>query len=84
MIILELHKKLHTPAGKEWGQSSKRGREDEKQNSMERIIREVQADCNLASRAWGIHAYVVIELTHVPVSEIATLARKAIRLEGVS
>jgi histidinol phosphatase-like PHP family hydrolase len=45
--------------------------------SMERIIKEVSADCELARSHWNILAMPGIELTHVPPDTIDELAKKA-------
>ncbi len=44
---------------------------------MERLIREVTSDCELARDHWGFTALPGIELTHVPASSIADLAGEA-------
>ncbi|MBI2858603.1 MAG: histidinol phosphate phosphatase domain-containing protein [Chloroflexi bacterium] len=45
--------------------------------SLERLVREVREDCELATRHWKITALPGVELTHVPPAEIAGLARRA-------
>jgi putative hydrolase len=48
--------------------------------SLERVIREVSEDCELARSQWGILAIPGVELTHVPCGAIDEAARKAKRL----
>jgi putative hydrolase len=45
--------------------------------SMERVIREVSDDCELARSQWGILAIPGVELTHMPCGAIDEAARKA-------
>jgi histidinol phosphatase-like PHP family hydrolase len=44
---------------------------------MERIISEVAEDAQVASRGFGIVVLPGVELTHIPPSEVARLARRA-------
>ncbi len=44
---------------------------------LDRLIREVTADCALAQRHWDIAAIPGVELTHVPVQAIDETARRA-------
>jgi putative hydrolase len=44
---------------------------------LERLIKEITADCALAERYWNIAAIPGVELTHVPAAAIADTARKA-------
>ena len=45
--------------------------------SLERIIKEITEDCNLANAHWNIVAIPGIELTHLPPPAIAERARRA-------
>jgi putative hydrolase len=45
--------------------------------SLERVIKEVSRDCELASSHWNIVAVPGVELTHVPYQAIDKLAKKA-------
>jgi len=45
--------------------------------SLERVLREAAADCELARRHWGIVALPGVELTHVPAASIPDLAARA-------
>jgi putative hydrolase len=45
--------------------------------SMERVIKEVSRDCELAREHWGILAMPAVELTHLPPAAIAGAAYKA-------
>ncbi len=45
--------------------------------TLERVIRENEADCALAREYWDFEAYAAVELTHVPAASIADLARHA-------
>jgi len=45
--------------------------------SLERVIKEVSRDCELASSYWNIVAVPGVELTHVPHQAIDGLAKKA-------
>lgn len=45
--------------------------------SLERVIKEVSRDCELASSHWNIVAVPGVELTHVPHKAIGGLAKKA-------
>lgn len=45
--------------------------------SLERIIREITEDCQVARTHWGIIAIPGVELTHLPVHAIAPAARRA-------
>jgi histidinol phosphatase-like PHP family hydrolase len=45
--------------------------------SLERVIREVRKDCDIAREHWNIIAIPGVELTQVPVSAIASAAKKA-------
>ncbi len=49
-------------------------------STMERVIREVRADCKLAARYWDYIALVGVELTHVPPASIPELAAEAKKL----
>lgn len=49
-------------------------------STMERVIREAQADCCLAEEYWGITAIVGVELTHVPSKAVSSLAARARKL----
>ena len=44
---------------------------------LERLIKEITADCVLAEKHWNIAAIPGVELTHVPAAAIAQAARKA-------
>jgi len=44
---------------------------------MERVLKEVTGDCDLAAKEWDFPAIPAVELTHVPPSAIAPLARRA-------
>lgn len=46
-------------------------------STMERVIQELQMDCQLAEENWGIKVIPGVELTHVPVKKIADCARRA-------
>lgn len=45
--------------------------------SLERVVREVSADCELARSHWGILAIPGVELTHLPRESIDAAARMA-------
>ena len=45
---------------------------------MERFITEVTRDCILAEKYWDIVAIPGVELTHLPPSAIADVAKQAI------
>jgi len=45
--------------------------------SLERVIREVSADCALARKHWNIDAIPGVELTHLPPETISDTARTA-------
>ena len=45
--------------------------------SLERLLREVAVDCELARSYWGILAIPGVELTHVPAEAIDDLARRS-------
>ncbi len=45
--------------------------------SMERVLKELKADCQLAAKAWGIKTWVGVELTHVPAQAVPFLAAQA-------
>ncbi len=72
LLPIELIRRAHVKGYKAIGITDHAGA-----GTMERVIREVRADCDMASRTWGICTYAGIELTHVPAMEIAALARKA-------
>jgi len=72
LLPIELIRRAHVKGYKAIGVTDHAGA-----GTMERVIREVRADCELASRAWGIHAFAGVELTHVPAADIAALAKKA-------
>lgn len=44
---------------------------------LERLLIETTRDCALAQEHWGITAIAGVELTHVPVDAIASIAKKA-------
>jgi len=46
-------------------------------STMDRVIEEVARDCELAAKEWGFAAIPAVELTHVPPSAVAPLARRA-------
>ena len=46
-------------------------------STMERVLHEIPKDCDLAAKEWGFPAIPAVELTHVPPSSIAPLARRA-------
>ncbi len=46
-------------------------------STMERVIKEIKADCRLAEKYWGIKTIVGVELTHVPAGSVAPLAKQA-------
>ena len=46
-------------------------------STMERFLREISKDCELVAQEWGFTAIPAVELTHVPPSAIAPLARRA-------
>jgi putative hydrolase len=48
--------------------------------SLERVIKEVSMDCDLARKYWDIVALPGVELTHLPPQAIDEVARKARRL----
>lgn len=48
--------------------------------SLERVIKEVSCDCELARKHWGIVALPGVELTHLPPQAIDEIAREARRL----
>ncbi len=48
--------------------------------ALERVIKEVRRDCELASSYWDIEAVPGVELTHVPHQAIDDLARNARKL----
>jgi len=48
--------------------------------SLERVIKEVSADCELARSYWNILAIPGVELTHLPHEAINEVARKAKKL----
>ena len=48
--------------------------------SMERVIKEVSRDCELANKYWDIIALPGVELTHLPSQAIDEVAREARRL----
>jgi len=72
LLPVELIRRAHVKGYKAIGVTDHAGA-----GTMERVIRGVRADCKLACRAWGIHAFAGVELTHVPAADIAALARKA-------
>ena len=45
--------------------------------SLERVIREIVEDCNMARRHWNIAAIPGVELTHVPAHAIGGVAKQA-------
>ena len=45
--------------------------------SLERLITELKADCVLAQEHWGIKAVPGVELTHLPLTAIPGLAKRA-------
>ncbi|HEY8463581.1 MAG TPA: histidinol phosphate phosphatase domain-containing protein [Bacillota bacterium] len=45
--------------------------------NLERVIRELIKECQLAQRYWGIYAIPGVELTHVPAASIPALALEA-------
>jgi putative hydrolase len=45
--------------------------------SLERVIKEVSRDCELAKKYWDIMAFAGVELTHLPPEAIDDLAREA-------
>lgn len=49
-------------------------------STLERVIREVSLDAELAARYWNFRVLVGVELTHVPAASIAELAERAKRL----
>lgn len=46
-------------------------------STLERVIREVKADAELAKRHWNFTVLTGVELTHVPAASIAELAAQA-------
>lgn len=46
-------------------------------STLERVIREVRLDAELAARHWNFPVLVGVELTHVPAASIAVLAKRA-------
>ncbi len=46
-------------------------------STLERVIREVSLDAELAARYWNFRVLVGVELTHVPAASIAELAGRA-------
>ena len=46
-------------------------------STMERVLKEVKADCRLAEEYWGLTAIAGVELTNIPAKSITSLARKA-------
>ena len=46
-------------------------------STMERVIKEIEADCRLAEEYWGIKAIVGVELTHIPAGGVGVLAKRA-------
>ncbi|NPV47971.1 MAG: histidinol phosphate phosphatase domain-containing protein [Armatimonadetes bacterium] len=46
-------------------------------STLERVIREVSLDAELAARYWNFRVLVGVELTHVPAASIAELAERA-------
>jgi putative hydrolase len=46
-------------------------------SNLERVIEEINRDCMMASRNWGIQAVPGVELTHVPAANIDNLATRA-------
>lgn len=46
-------------------------------STMERVIREVKADCRLAEEYWGVVAVPGVELTNIPAGAVEILARRA-------
>jgi histidinol phosphatase-like PHP family hydrolase len=45
--------------------------------TMERVLKELRTDCQLAGKAWGIKTLVGVELTHVPAQAVSSLATQA-------
>jgi histidinol phosphatase-like PHP family hydrolase len=45
--------------------------------ALERVLREIRRDCQLAWEHWGFRVVAGVELTHVPASSIAELAAAA-------
>ncbi|HHU51825.1 MAG TPA: histidinol phosphate phosphatase domain-containing protein [Firmicutes bacterium] len=45
--------------------------------TMERVLREVRADCKLAEEYWGVTAICGVELTNIPAGSVRSLARRA-------
>lgn len=45
--------------------------------TMERVLKEVKADCKLAEEYWGLTAIAGVELTNIPAGSVSSLARKA-------
>ena len=48
--------------------------------TMERVIRELKRDCELAAKHWNFQAFAGVELTHVPAESVAELAAEAKRM----
>jgi len=48
-------------------------------SNVERVLKEVRADCDLASE-WGINVILGVEITHVPVKKIGAVVKKARKL----
>ena len=46
-------------------------------STMERVVREISKDCELAAKEWDFPAIPAVELTHVPPTAVAPLARRA-------
>lgn len=48
--------------------------------TMERVLKELRAESDLAEKYWGIKALVGVELTHVPAHSVPVLAKQAKKL----